>query len=100
MSVIPLLQVLSIMPFLVVMASMFTVQGLYGLQLHKYAPFIGALLGVISLIVYFIFIPLYGVYGAAYAWILAQTLEIVFVLLFLVIKKRELLSKERENNEN
>ncbi len=100
LSVIPLLQVLSIMPFLVVMASMFTVQGLYGLQLHKYAPFIGALLGVISLIVYFIFIPLYGVYGAAYAWILAQTLEIVFVLLFLVIKKRELLSKERENNEN
>ena len=74
---IPLLRLLSVIPALVIIASMFTVQGLYGLGFEKYAPFVGLCVGVICIGLNLLWIPQLGGYGAAYAWIVAQVFEIL-----------------------
>lgn len=75
---IPLLRVLSIIPALVIMASMFTVQGLYGLGFQRYAPFVGLSVGLSCVAMNLGLIPQLGGLGAAYAWIAAEMLEILF----------------------
>ncbi len=86
---INLLRVLSILPFLIIMASLFTVQGIYSAGLQKYAPWIGSGIGVFCIIFNLIFIPKYGIYGAAMAWIISQILEIVISgsVLYLKLNK-------------
>ena len=80
---IPLLQLFSVLPFLVIMASMFTVQGMYGLQLQKYAPYIGATVGIFSIGLNLLLISKIGIYGAAWSYILSEVLEIILVVLLL-----------------
>lgn len=89
-NVVPLLQELSPIPMLVVLATMFTVQGMYGMQMQKYAPFVGFTILCVSLSLYFVFIPIYGVYGAAFGYIVSELLEILIVysLLRYRLKKR------------
>jgi len=72
-----LLRLFSVLPFLVILASIFTVQGLYGTGLQKYAPWIGLTLGTFCVIFNLIAIPNYGMYGAAWGWILSEFLEII-----------------------
>ena len=74
---VPLLRLLSVVPALVIMASMFTVQGLYGLGFQKYATWVGLTVGVVCISLDLLWIPRMGGYGAAYAWIIAQCLEIL-----------------------
>ena len=83
-----LVKMFSILPFFVIMASLFTVQGLYGAGLQKYAPWIGAILGLFCILFNLISIPLYGMYGAAWGWIISEFLEIVLAgsLFYLGIK--------------
>ncbi len=76
-SSLDLLRIFSILPFLVIMASLFTVQGLYGAGLQKYAPWIGAILGLLCIIFNMIFIPVFGVYGAAWGWVISEFIEII-----------------------
>ena len=45
-----LLRLLSVIPALVILASMFTVQGLYGLGFEKYAPWVGLSVGIFCII--------------------------------------------------
>ena len=58
-------------------ASIFTVQGLYGLGFEKYAPYVGLCVGLSCIGLNLLWIPQLGSYGAAYAWIVAQTMEIL-----------------------
>ena len=88
---IPLLRVYAAIPFLVIVASMFTVQGMYGFQLQKYAPYIGGTIGIFSIIINFVLIPRIGIYGAVWSYIFSEILEITLVLLLLRYKfKRHL----------
>jgi len=86
---INLLKLFSVLPFLVTIASLLTVQGLYGMRLQKYAPFVGLFIGVFSIMLNMIYIPIYGTMAAALIWILAQILEIALVgtILFMYSKK-------------
>lgn len=81
---ISLFKLFSVLPFWVAIASLLTVQGLYGMGLQKYAPFIGAFIGASSIALNFLFIPTYGIYAAATNWIVAQTLEIIIVGIILI----------------
>ena len=76
-SSIPVLKLFSCLPFLVITASLCTVQGLYGLGFQKYAPFMGLTVGIICILLNLILIPRLEIYGAATAWIVAQALEII-----------------------
>lgn len=73
---IPLLKVFSCLPFLVITASLCTIQGLYGLGFQRYAPFVGLSIGIVCVLMNLWLIPIYGMYGAAISWIVAQALEI------------------------
>jgi len=84
-----LLKLFSILPFLVIIASLLTVQGLYGMGLQKYAPFIGFFIGIISITLNFIFIPKYGSEAAAINWIMSQSLEIVIVGAILILYSKK-----------
>lgn len=84
---IPLLKLFSPLPFLVITASMLTVQGMYGMQMHRYAPFIGAFLGVVSIVLCLGLVPCWGIYGAAIAWLTTQFLEILIVGFLLKVKR-------------
>ena len=83
---IPILQLYSVIPFLVIIASMFTVQGMYGFQLQKYAPYIGGTIGIFSIIINFVLIPRIGVFGAVWSYIFCEFMEIILVLLLLKYK--------------
>lgn len=74
---IKLLKVFSVLPFLIIMASMFTVQGLYGMQLQKFAPLVGLTVGVSCVIITLVLIPHVGYYAAAIGYICSEMLEIL-----------------------
>ncbi|MCK9155680.1 MAG: oligosaccharide flippase family protein [Paludibacteraceae bacterium] len=76
---IGILRALSCIPFLVVVATMFTIQGLYGMQMQKYAPIVGAFVSITSIICYFLLISKYGVYGAVIGYVISELLEILIV---------------------
>lgn len=80
---VELLKLFSPLPFLVIVASMFTVQGMYGLQLQKYAPYVGATIGLFSIALNFFLIPRIGIYGAAWSYIVSEIIEILFVSIII-----------------
>jgi len=82
-----LLRLFSPLPCLVTIASLLTVQGLYGLQMQKYAPVMGATVGICSVALGLILIPVIGVMGAVISCLIAETLEII-IALFLLIKRK------------
>jgi PST family polysaccharide transporter len=84
-SSINLLKLFSILPFLVILASLFTVQGLYGAGLQRYAPWIGAILGIFCISFNLFFIPVLGMYGAAWGWVISEFLEIILAGSFFYI---------------
>ncbi len=88
------LRVLSAIPFLVIVASMLTVQGMYALQLQKYAPYVGATICLVSLLLNYWIISIAGIVGAAWSYVIVEILEIILVASILVYhfkKKRQLL---------
>ena len=72
-----LLKLFSPLPLLVIVASLFTIQGLYGSGLQRYAPYVGAILGTFSITFNFLVIPTYGYMGAGIAWNISECLEIL-----------------------
>jgi PST family polysaccharide transporter len=86
---VSLLRLFSPLPFLVITASMLTVQGLYGMQMQKYAPYVGLFLGIFSISLNLILIPCMGIKGAAVAWLSSQSLEIVVVGILLTVKMKK-----------
>jgi len=87
---IPLLKLFSPLPFLVITASMLTVQGLYGMQMQRYAPFVGMFLGIFSICLNFGLIPRWGVNGAVIAWLSSQLLEIIIVGSLLIVRRKKI----------
>ncbi len=88
---IPLLKIMSVLPALVTIASMFTVQGLYGLGFQRYAPLVGMAVGVSCVALNFVLIPRWGGSGAACAWIVAEVMEILIsgIIVAICIRKLE-----------
>lgn len=82
-----LLRLLSPLPFLVSLATTLTVQGLYGMQLQRYAPFIGLAVCVCSVSLNWLLIPEIGAPGAAYSWLFCELVEISIAVGLLLLKK-------------
>lgn len=81
------LRMMAIIPCLVMVATILTVQGLYGRGLQRYAPYIGAILAALCIGLNFILIPRIGMNGAIWAWIAAEICEIVLVSSILYQKR-------------
>lgn len=84
-----LLKLFSVLPFLVIVASLLTVQGLYGMKLQKYAPYIGLFIGTFSVSINIIFIPKYGMTAAAFNWIAAQIMEVMIVGMIIILYSKK-----------
>lgn len=74
---VPLLRFFSILPLLVIVASMFTIQGLYAFQLERYAPYVGLMVMCICICVTVVLVPHWGIFGAACGYLIAEIAEIV-----------------------
>lgn len=83
---IDILRWLSPIPFLVMTATLLTVQGLYGIGLQKWAPWVGGILAVICISMNLILIPRIGVAAVCISWVVAEILECVLSGLILLTK--------------
>lgn len=84
-----LIRIMSPLPMLVLIATILTVQGLYGMQKQKFVPFVGLACGSVSLALSLLLIPHIGVYGAIYAWIAAEVAEIAIDLIIIIRSSRK-----------
>ena len=89
---IEMLRWLSPIPFLVMIATLLTVQGLYGLGLQRWAPWVGLILAVTCVGMNLWLLPLIGVKGVCVSWIAAEILECLLVGAILWTKGRKLCS--------
>lgn len=89
---VDILRWLSPIPFLVMTATLLTVQGLYGMGLHKWAPWVGLILAVCCVGLNLWLLPLMGVKGVCISWIAAELLECLLVGTILLTKGRKLCS--------
>ena len=64
-------------PALVLWCTMITVQGLYGLQLQRFTPWIAILSGLVSVIINITLIPVFFAKGSILAWYVAQFVELM-----------------------
>ena len=89
---IELLKWLSPIPFLVMIATLLTVQGLYGMGLQRWAPWVGIILAACCVGLNLWLLPLIGVKGVCISWIAAELLECLLVSSILMTKGRKLCS--------
>ena len=87
---IEVLRWLAPIPFLVMMATLLTIQGLYGMGLQRWAPWIGLTLAIICISMNLILIPRIGVVAVCISWIVAEILECTFSGLVLLIHGRKI----------
>ena len=86
---VELLKWLSPIPFLVMIATLLTVQGLYGMGLQRWAPWVGVILAVCCVGLNLWLLPLIGVKGVCISWIAAEILECLLVCVILITKGRK-----------
>lgn len=86
---ISLLCLLAPLPLLYTMASALTVQGLFGMQLQRFAPIVGVLVFISNIFFCWVLIPECGTSGAAYSWMLCQLIEIVVVLTIISVCRKK-----------
>ena len=86
---VALLRWLAPIPFLVMVATLLTVQGLYGLGLQKWAPWVGMILAFSCVGLNLILLPILGVKGVCISWIAAEVLECILVTFILLTKGRK-----------
>ena len=84
-----ILRWLAPIPFLVMIATLLTVQGLYGMGLQRWAPWVGAVLALSCVGMNIWLLPLIGVKGVCISWITAEVLECMLVTLILLTKGRK-----------
>jgi len=89
---VDILRWLSPLPFLVMTATLLTVQGLYGMGLHRWAPWVGLMLATICISLNLWLLPQYGVGAVCFSWNMAEMMECVIVGLILLTKGRKLCS--------
>ncbi len=83
-----LLRLFSPLPLLIIMASFFTVQGLYALKLQKFAPIVGIVVAVFCVIFNAYYIPKLGSEGAVWAYLLSELMEILISFLIIFISRK------------
>lgn len=83
---VDILRWLSPIPFLVMTATLLTVQGLYGMGLQKWAPWVGGTLAVLCISMNLILIPRIGVAAVCISWVVAEILECLMSGLILLTK--------------
>ena len=76
---IPLLRWMAPLPLLIMTATLFTVQGLYGSGLQRFAPWVGMTLAVLCVSMNMLLIPRVGTVGAVWSWLIAEAAEILIV---------------------
>ena len=91
-SSVELLQWLSPIPFLVMVATLLTVQGLYGMGLQRWAPWVGVILAVSCVGMNLWLLPWIGVKGVCISWIAAEILECLLVSIILLTQGRKVCS--------
>ena len=77
------------MPLLVMVATLFTVQGLYGSGLQRFAPWVGLTLAILCVSLNILLIPRVGTVGAVWSWLIAETAEIVIVGSILLFHRKK-----------
>ena len=87
---IEVLRWLSPLPFLVMVATLLTVQGLYGLGLHRFAPYVGLILAALCISVNLWLLPSLGVKAVCIGWNVAEVMECVIVGGILMVKGRRI----------
>jgi len=86
---VQILRWLSPIPFLVMTATLLTIQGLYGIGLQRYAPWVGLTLAVVCITMNMILIPRMGVAAVCISWVVAEVLECLLSGTILFIKGRK-----------
>ena len=66
-----------------------TIQGLYGMGLQRFAPWIGLTLAVVCITMNTVLIPRMGVAAVCISWIAAEVLECVLSGTILMIKGKK-----------
>lgn len=89
---VDILRWLAPIPFLVMVATLLTVQGLYGMGLQRWAPWVGLILAICCVGLNLWLLPLIGVKGVCISWIAAELLECLLVSIILMTKGRKLCS--------
>lgn len=89
---VELLRWLSPIPCLVMIATLLTVQGMYGLGLQKWAPWVGLVLAISCVGLNLLLLPRIGVRGVCISWIVAELLECLIVSGILLTKGRKVCS--------
>ncbi len=86
---IPLLRWMAPIPLLVMVATLFTVQGLYGSGLQRFAPWVGLTLAILCVSLNIILIPRVGTIGAVWSWLIAEAAEILIVGSILLFHRKK-----------
>ena len=89
---VEILRWLSPLPFLVMTATLLTVQGLYGMELQKWAPWVGLILAFCCIGLNLLLLPRIGVKGVCISWISTEVLECLLVGGILLTKGRKICS--------
>ena len=89
---IEVLRWLSPLPFLVMVATLLTVQGLYGMGLQKWAPWVGVMLATLCISLNLWLLPILGVKAVCIGWNTAEIAECLIVGFILLFNKRKLCS--------
>ena len=89
---VTILRWLSPLPFLVMTATLLTVQGLYGMGLHRWAPWVGLILATLCISSNMLLLPRWGVLAVCFSWNLAELAECLIVGLILLTKGRKICS--------
>ena len=89
---VEILRWLAPLPFLVMTATLLTVQGLYAMGLQRWAPRVGAVLAVICISTNLILLPRMGVKAVCIGWNVAEVMECLLVGSILLFKRRKICS--------
>lgn len=82
-------RMMSLIPLLVIVGTILTVEGLYGLQMQRFAPLVGILAGLVSVCLTIALVRSRYATGAIMGWYAAQLTEITIVSIILLIKSKE-----------
>lgn len=89
---VSLLRWMAPIPFLVMTATLLTVQGLYGMGLQRWAPWVGFVLAVVCVSLNVLLLPRIGVKGVCISWMATELLECLLVGGILLTQGRKLCS--------
>ena len=85
---VAILKWLSPIPVLVMTATLLTVQGLYGMGLQRWAPWVGLILAAVCITLNLMLLPQLGAQASCVSWIVAEIVECILVGIILMARNR------------